>query len=73
MAKEEKPWTMRDVQVQLHSILLADHPLTQDQRKALKATIEMCDVWNKLSPGFAKVIKEDKEKLEAALAKAAGK
>ena len=51
-------WTMKDVSVHLHTILLADHPLTQDQRKALKACIEMIDVWSKLSPGFAKVVQE---------------
>lgn len=55
-------WTMKDVQIHLHSILLADHPLTQDQRKALKAMIEMCDVWRKMSPGFQKVVAEYKEK-----------
>lgn len=55
-------WTMKDVQEHLHSILIADFPLTQSQRKALKAVIEMCDVWNKLSGGFAKVIREFREK-----------
>lgn len=55
-------WTMKDVQIHVHAILLADHPLTQDQRKALKAVIEMCDVWNKISPGFQKVIADFKEK-----------
>jgi len=55
-------WTMKDVQVHVHSILMADHPLTQDQRKALKAVIEMCDVWNKISPGFQKVVAEFRDK-----------
>jgi hypothetical protein len=53
---------MKEVQIHVHAILLADHPLTQDQRRALKAVIEMCDVWNKISPGFAKVIADFKEK-----------
>lgn len=49
---------MKDVQKHLHDILLADHNISADQRKALKAVIEMCDVWNKISPGFAKVAEE---------------
>lgn len=49
---------MKDVQVHLHTILMADHPLTQDQRKALKGVIEMCDIWQKISPHFAKAVEE---------------
>jgi hypothetical protein len=48
-------WTVKDIQGHLHSILLADHPLSQEQRKALKNVIELCDLWNKLAPGFRKV------------------
>lgn len=60
---EKQPWSLKTVQQHLHSILLADYPLTKDQRKALKAMIEMCDVWNHLSPGFAKVAKELRDRL----------
>lgn len=55
-------WTMKDVQIQLHTILTADHPLTHDQRRALKAVIEMCDLWNKMSGGFQKLIQEYRDK-----------
>lgn len=58
----KKAWTMKDVQGHLFDILQADHPLTADQRKALKGVIEMCDLWNKMSPGFAKALKDLEEK-----------
>lgn len=61
MLNEEKKWTMKDVQKHLHDILQADHPLTQDQRKALKGTIEMCEVWEKISPHFAKAVRKLEE------------
>lgn len=61
MSDPKKKWTMKDVQEQLYNILQADHPLTQDERYALKGVIEMCDVWNKISPHFAKVIEEMKK------------
>lgn len=49
---------MKQVQEHLYAILQADHPLTQDQRKSLKGVIEMCDIWNKISPHFAKAVEE---------------
>ena len=55
-------WTLLDVQKSLHSILLADHPLTQEQRKALQLSIELCTIWERLAPGFKKVISEFKAK-----------
>lgn len=57
-------WTMKDVQEKLYSILQADHPLSQDQRRALKGVIEMCDIWAKISPHFAKVVKEIEERVD---------
>jgi len=55
-------WTMRDVQERLHEILLKYPDMTPDHRRALKAVISMCDVWNRLSPGFQKVVAELREK-----------
>ena len=51
-------WTMKDVQIRLQEILLADHPLTQEQRYALNGVIQMCDVWNRMAGGFHKVVQE---------------
>lgn len=48
--------SIKDVQSHLHSIILADHPLSQDQRKALKFAIEVCDLWNEWLPDIKKLI-----------------
>lgn len=51
-------WTMKQVQEHLHSILIADLPLTRDQRMALRGVIQMCDTWQKLAPGLHKAVKQ---------------
>lgn len=60
-----KTMTISQLQGQLQQILLDDHPLSAEQRFAIKSAIEVFGMVQNMAPGFREAVKQMQEKMSS--------